>query len=63
MKERKRKRKKERKREGERGNEMRKEGKERETEKGVLRFQKKSMTASPNCPKSAVFLCWGHSQS
>jgi len=63
MKERKRKRKKEREREGKRGKERRKEGKEREIEKGVLRFQKKSMTASPNCQKSAVLLSWGHSQS
>jgi len=66
MKERNRKRNKERERERERGKGRRGRRKEREKKKGVLRFQNtiqsESMTASPNCPKSAIVLRWGHSQ-
>jgi len=50
-------------RRGERGRRRRREGKEKEEEKGALCFPKKSTSASTNCPRSAVLLCWGDSQS
>jgi len=47
----------------ERGRRIRGEGKKKDEEKRALCFPKKSMSASTNCPRSAVFLCWVDSQS
>ena len=35
----------------------------KEKDKEEIRFQKQFMSASTNCPRLAVFLCWGDSES